>query len=187
MKVMTITGYKPHELGIFHLKDPRIQVIQYTIKNRLSAYSEEGLEWVLVSGQTGVELWAAEAALEIQSLKLAIVPPFAGQESVWKEEWQEKYQTVINRAHFYKPLSSKGYEGPHQFRVKDQWMISKSDGCLVMYDDQLEGTPKYFIQQLEKMKLPSAYINERITFFDLEDTAREMEWNQQESIHTKEN
>ncbi|TCT25533.1 putative phage-like protein YoqJ [Melghiribacillus thermohalophilus] len=174
MKVLTITGYKPHEIGIFHMKDPKIQVIKHHIRQRLQAYMEEGLEWVLISGQAGIELWAAEVVIAIPSLKLAVIPPFQHQEAVWKEAWQEKYHSIIQQADFFRPLVQKGYESPHQFRQKDQWLISKSDGCLVIYDDQLEGSPKYFIQQLEKMKPHSGYIDERITFLNLEEAAREL-------------
>ncbi|GAA3327349.1 hypothetical protein GCM10020331_066930 [Ectobacillus funiculus] len=50
----------------------------------MTAFLEEGLEWVLISGQLGVELWTAEVVFELQmeypDLKLAVFTPFLEQE-----------------------------------------------------------------------------------------------------------
>lgn len=49
MKVLAITGYKPFELGIFKQDDKALYYIKKAIKNRLIAFLDEGLEWILIS------------------------------------------------------------------------------------------------------------------------------------------
>ncbi len=43
---------------------------------------DEGLEWVLIQGQMGIELWTAEVVIELQrtydSLKFAVITLFQG-------------------------------------------------------------------------------------------------------------
>ena len=34
------------------------------LRRKLTAFVEDGLEWVIISGQLGVELWAAEVVLK---------------------------------------------------------------------------------------------------------------------------
>ncbi|MEH6953251.1 SLOG family protein, partial [Neobacillus drentensis] len=58
MKVLTISGYKPFELGIFKNDHPSVLFLKAAIKKSLIPMLDEGLEWVLISGQLGVELWA---------------------------------------------------------------------------------------------------------------------------------
>ncbi|MCY8635987.1 SLOG family protein, partial [Bacillus spizizenii] len=93
MKVLAVTGYKPFELGIFKQDDKALYYIKKAIKNRLIGLLDEGLEWILISGQLGAELWAAEAAYDLQEeypdLKVAVITPFYDQEKNWKEPNKE--------------------------------------------------------------------------------------------------
>jgi uncharacterized phage-like protein YoqJ len=41
LRRLLITGYKPHELGIFNSKHPGIDYIKKAIKKRLIAFMEE--------------------------------------------------------------------------------------------------------------------------------------------------
>jgi len=69
MKVIAVTGYKPFELGIFKNDHPGVECIKKALRRKLTAFVEDGLEWVIISGQLGVELWAAEVVFEIQVTK----------------------------------------------------------------------------------------------------------------------
>ncbi len=83
MSVVAITGYKNYELGISKNNDPAISYIKMAIKKELLPFIEEGYEWVLISGQLGIEMWAAEVVFDLQlehpDLKLAILTPFLNQ------------------------------------------------------------------------------------------------------------
>lgn len=92
MKVLAITGYKAHELQVFKNNDPAVHYIKKAIQKRLESLLEEHaeLEWIVISGQQGVELWAAEVVFEMQveysHLKLAVLTPYLNQQENGKIE-----------------------------------------------------------------------------------------------------
>ena len=94
VKIATISGYKPYELGIFKQDHPAIPYIKRAIKEQLIVLLDEGLKWVIISGQLGTELWAAEVVYELREqeeynhLQLAVITPFLEQESKWNEQNQ---------------------------------------------------------------------------------------------------
>lgn len=143
MKTVVVTGYKPMEIGIFKANDHKIEFVKETIRKRLLAYMEEGLEWVIHSGQMGVELWTAEVVLDLKeegyNIRLGILPPFENQQERWPEDLQQVYEEVTMLADFFRPLYQKGYDGPYQFRARDQFLVEHSDGCLVLYDEDTKG------------------------------------------------
>ena len=95
MKSLYITGYRPHELGIFNDKHPGVPIIKKAIENQLRPLIEDGLEWIVISGQQGVETWAAQVVLELKedypTLKYSIITPFLEQEKNWNEHKQATY------------------------------------------------------------------------------------------------
>jgi uncharacterized phage-like protein YoqJ len=172
MKVLVISGYKPFELGIFKNDHPSVFFIKSAIKKSLLPMVEEGLEWVLISGQLGVELWAAEVVFELQmefpDLKLAVITPFLDQQASWKENNKEWYESVLAQADFIDSVTKKGYEKPWQFRLKNQFFIEKSEGLLLLYDQEKEGSPKYLYEMALEYQKKHSYSIELITFYDLQ-------------------
>ncbi|WP_281975490.1 DUF1273 domain-containing protein [Halobacillus litoralis] len=177
MKTLVVTGYKPMEMGIFKPNDPKIAFIKESIRKRLSAFIEEGLEWVLVSGQMGVELWTSEVVLDLKEeyeIKLGILPPFENQQERWPEDLQMIYEEVTMTADFFKPIYKKGYDGPYQFKAKDQFLVAHSDGCLVLFDEDTKGSPEFFLRAAEKAAEKEDYPILYITPLDLEETVEEL-------------
>ncbi|WP_312473013.1 MULTISPECIES: DUF1273 domain-containing protein [Neobacillus] len=172
MKVLSISGYKPFELGIFKKDHPSALFIKAAIKKSLLTLLEEGLEWVLISGQLGVELWAAEVVFDLKkdfpNVKLAVITPFLDQEAQWNENNKEWYQSVLAAADFIDSVTKKGYEKPWQFRLKNQFFIEKSDGLLLLYDQEKEGSPKYLYELAMQYQKDRDYSIELITFYDLQ-------------------
>ncbi|TFB24000.1 DUF1273 family protein [Filobacillus milosensis] len=182
IKSLAITGYKPHELNIFSDKDDKVTIIKESLKRRLTNLLEEGLEWVVVSGQQGVETWAFDVVQELKGsfhVKIALIPPFIDQEKIWNEDKQTVYQRLIEQADFYQPLSNKTYENPKQYFIKNKWMIEKTDACLLLYEEEFGGSPKYFYELVLKYQEKFHYDMIIINSFDLDDLARDMqEWNE---------
>ncbi|MET1015082.1 MAG: SLOG family protein, partial [Paenisporosarcina sp.] len=50
VKRLIVTGYKPHELGIFDDKHPGLAIIKKALTSQLVAQIDEGLEWVIICG-----------------------------------------------------------------------------------------------------------------------------------------
>lgn len=177
IKVLAVSGYKAFELGIFQKDHPSVIYIKKAIKKELIRNLEDGLEWVLISGQIGVELWAAEVVFELQTdfpdLKLAVITPFLGQESNWNEKNKEWYESVLSQADFIDSVTNKGYEKPWQFRLKNQFMIDKSDALILVYDQEKDGSPKYFYEMALQYQCQYSYPVQLITFNDLQDIMEE--------------
>jgi uncharacterized phage-like protein YoqJ len=172
VKVLSVSGYKTFELGIFQNDHPGAVIIKKALKKELVRFIEEGLEWVLISGQLGVELWAAEAVFELQmeypDVKLAVITPFLEQEKNWNEKNKEWYGSILAQADFIDSVTKKPYEKPWQFRLKNQFFIDKSDALLLVYDLEKEGSPKYFYEMAQHSQKSRNYPIQLITFYDLQ-------------------
>lgn len=177
LKVLAVTGYKPYELNIFTNDHPAVAYIKKAIEKRLIALLEEGLEWVVISGQLGVELWAAEVVYELQEvyphLQLAVLAPFLHQEERWKEENREYYELIVSQADFFDYITKRPYENPAQFRLKNEFILAKSDGLLIVYDEEREGTPKFMLHMAKKKEHYPIF---SISFADLQAIVEEEQW-----------
>jgi len=182
VKVLAVSGYKPFELGVFNKDHPSVQYIKAAIKKILLPMIEEELEWILISGQLGVELWTAEVVFDLQTeypeLKLAVITPFLEQESNWNETNKEWYSTILMQADFVDSITKKGYEKPWQFRLKNQFFLEKSEGLLLMYDHEKEGSPKYLYELALDYQKQHDYRIELITFYDLQMIVEEEQFKQ---------
>src|SRR5690625_4530510 len=175
MEILTVTGYKPMEINIFNEEDEKIKFIKRAIEKRLIGFIEEGLKWVLISGQMGVEMWTADVVFSLKEtydVNIAVIPPFENQSERWPEALQYKYEELMMTADFFKPLYKGGYEGPHQFRARDMWLIDKSDACLVLIDEENPGSIKYFRNAVQSVEDYPMYT---ITPFDLDEVVEEMQ------------
>jgi uncharacterized phage-like protein YoqJ len=173
-----ISGYKPHELGIFSQNDLNILFIKAAIKKQLLTLVDEGLEWVIISGQLGTELWAAEVVFDLQEngyeyLQLAVITPFLNQEEKWKDEKKELYESILIQADYVDSITKKPYENPWQFRLKNQFLVEKSDCLILLYDREREGSPKYLYETAQNYQVHHDYKIHIIDFYDLQTIVEE--------------
>lgn len=177
VKRLIVTGYKPHELGIFDDKHPGVVIIKKALESQLVAQIDEGLEWVIISGQLGVETWAAEVVLELKKtynqLKYAIITPFLEQEKNWNDLKKEKYRMICTNADFQISVSKKQYEGGWQFIEKNKFIIRNTDGILLVYDEENEGSPKFIKEEALRYSQRNDYQLFNITADDLQIAAEE--------------
>ena len=66
MVSVVVVGYRNFDLGIFNDKDPRIKIIKKAIQRDLKRLLEEGVEWLIFTGNLGFEVWALEVAKKLQ-------------------------------------------------------------------------------------------------------------------------
>lgn len=183
IKRLVVTGYKQHELGIFNDKHPGIPIIKKALKSQFEALLQEGLEWVIVSGQLGVELWATEIVTELQNdypnLKYAVMTPFENPHDNWNDVNKEKFNQMWHRANYAVSLTKKPYEAPWQFTEKDKFLIQNSDGMLLVYDTENEGSPKFVKKLVDRYRVQHDYTLLMITADDLNliaEEERENKW-----------
>lgn len=179
IKSLYVSGYRPHELGIFNEKHPGIAMIKKAIENELRALIDDGLEWVVISGQQGVETWTAEVVIQLKKefpqLKYSIITPFLDIEKNWNEQKQEKFFYIQSQADFVTSVTKKPYEAPWQFIEKDKFIIQNTDALLLVYDEDHEGSPKYVKRLAEKYMEQYDYILHTITPYDLQVIAEEIQ------------
>lgn len=179
MKNLLITGYRAHELGIYNNKHEGIPYIRKAIRDRLLPLAEEGLEWVLTPGQYGVDLWACEAVLELKleypELKCAIITAFQSQEEQWSEEKQHYFRDLISKVDYFASISKEGYLGPWQFSARDDLLLRKSDGILLVYDeDNGEASPKFIKRRAMQKQHAEGYLYLQLGLEDIQSVADEM-------------
>ncbi|MFS1126247.1 SLOG family protein, partial [Enterococcus faecalis] len=139
-KVIYVSGYRSFELGVFKENDPKIQVVKNVLKKELRQLAEEGLEWVLVSGNLGVELWAVQIVAELKEeypeLSIGILYPFADFGNNWNEGNQEKKQLAEQLADYVEAVSHQPYQSPSQLKNHTRFILEHTVGCLLIYDEE---------------------------------------------------
>lgn len=177
IKVLAVTGYKPFELGIFQQNHQGIYYIKKALEKNMKVLIEDGLEWVIVSGQLGVESWAAEVTIELQeqypNLKLGVFTPFLEQEQNWNETNKENYELILSQADFVDSITKRTYDNPQQFRLKNHFFVYKSDALLIIYDDENKGSPAYMLETAQKRSEHENYPIIVINSFDLQSIVEE--------------
>ncbi|MFC4617715.1 DUF1273 domain-containing protein [Camelliibacillus cellulosilyticus] len=173
METLAVTGYKPHECGIFTEKHPGVAIIKEALKRRMIGFIEEGVQWFITSGALGVEIWASETVIELKqdypNIRLAILTPYLNQELRWKAPLQEKYHAVIAAADYVASITKRPYESPAQLRLKNDFIVRKTDALLMVYDDEQPGSPIYYLEAAKNKQKHNDYPIFYINQYDLED------------------
>lgn len=179
IKSIFVTGYRPHELGIFNNTHPGVAIIKKALEQQLRTLIDDGLEWVVISGQQGVETWTAEVVLELQAefseLKYSVITPFLEQEKNWNEQKQSTYMNIVSKANFVTSVTKRPYEAPWQFIEKDKFIIDNTDAMLLVYDEENEASPKYVLKLVEKYMEKNDYELLKINAYDLQLIAEELQ------------
>nr|WP_091895217.1 DUF1273 domain-containing protein [Marinilactibacillus piezotolerans] len=185
MKNLYVSGYRSYELSIFTENDPKLFYIKKYLKNRLIEYIETGLEWVLISAQLGTELWVGEIVLELQEIyediKLGVLLPYSGFAENWKEGNRVLFDKIIAKADYSNHTSSYPYKNPMQLKGNQQFLIDHTEGCLLFYDTESEGKPKFLLDMINEFKISHDYELDFITFDELQAFVSEYEENHFES------
>ena len=181
---LAITGYKAHELGIFSNTHEGVQYIKKAFRKRIEQLIDQGLEWIIISGQLGVELWVAEEVIELRDeypdLQLAIMTPYLDQQEKWNDNNKEYYEYILSEADFVASITNRKYEKPWQLKAKTEFLLNKTDALLVLYDAEKEGTPKYMVEDALKYSRQTGYQVITITPYDIQDIIDEERYNSYE-------
>jgi uncharacterized phage-like protein YoqJ len=180
MKNLLITGYRAHELGIFDQKHKGIHYIKKAIAAKLIPLIEEGVEWVITPGQYGVDLWACEVVIEFKKrfphLKLSILTAYANPDEKWKEDRKNYYQGILKSVDYYGSVSKEAYSGVWQFTARDDLLFRKTEGILLVYDEDAgEGSPKFMKEKALRKSEADGYRYIGISAEDIQSIANEEE------------
>lgn len=169
MVSVLVVGYKAFDLGIFGDKDQRLKIIKAAIRRDLIYLLENGMKWLVFTGNLGFEVWVLEVAKELQkeyNFQLATIFIFENQGENWNEANQAKLANFKN-VDFIK-YAYPSYENPSQFRTYNQFLLESTDGAYLFYDEENETKLKYLYQM---MKENEQYHIKKLTFDDLNEMA----------------
>ncbi|KTF21686.1 DUF1273 domain-containing protein [Streptococcus gordonii] len=169
MVSVLVVGYKAFDLGIFGDKDQRLKIIKAAIRRDLIYLLENGMKWLVFTGNLGFEVWVLEVAKELQkeyNFQLATIFIFENQGENWNEVNQEKLANFKN-VDFIK-YAYPSYENPSQFRTYNQFLLESTDGAYLFYDEENETKLKYLYRM---MKENEQYHIKKLTFDDLNEMA----------------
>ena len=169
MVSVLVVGYKAFDLGIFGDKDQRLKIIKAAIRRDLIYLLENGMKWLVFTGNLGFEVWVLEVAKELQeeyNFQLATIFIFENQGENWNEVNQEKLANFKN-VDFIK-YAYPSYENPSQFRTYNQFLLESTDGAYLFYDEENETKLKYLYRM---MKENEQYHIKKLTFDDVNEMA----------------
>lgn len=65
---------------------------------------------------------------------------------------------MLHSVDFYAPVSKNSYQGPWQFTARDDLLLRKTDGILLVYDeDNGEASPKFIKERALKKQAADGY------------------------------
>lgn len=177
VKTLYVTGYKSFEIGVFQDNDPKITVIKKVLKREISDYLNAGLEWVLVSGNLGTEIWTAEIVAELKNdypeLKLGIIYPFKEFGGNWNEKNQTNLTKIEGLADYVDSVSHQPYQSPAQLKMHTKFLLEHSGASLLVYDKEYPGKTEYFLKDAERFSEKYPYEIRLITMDDLQNSMQE--------------
>ncbi|MNY50828.1 hypothetical protein D3C86_1863690 [compost metagenome] len=79
----------------------------------------------------------------------------------------------MQRANYVNSITKTKYEGPWQFKERDKFLLRNSDGILLVYDEETEGSPKFMKLQAAQIAANHTYPIMTINAFDLQNVAED--------------
>lgn len=173
-----ITGYRSYELGIFNKDDAKVKVLETFLERKISQYADNGLEWVITGAQLGIEQYAVHATNAVKKiypeLQNSIMLPFKDFSKNWNENNTLEFNKLLNSVNYYNSVSNKEYQSPFQLKNWQQFMLTHTDGLLLIYDLDHEGKSKFDYLAAQKYIENNNYPIELVSFDDLDDFLRDL-------------
>ena len=131
--------------------------------------AQEGVTWLVFTGNLGFEYWVLEVAREMKEdygFQLATIFDFETHGSNWNEANQIKL-SEFKQVDFVKYAYPK-YEHKGQVRDYQHFLLENTDESYLFYDEENETKLRYFYQM---MKNQENYFTRRLTFESLNEMA----------------
>ena len=130
------TGHRPEKLNV------PAEIVIRKMKDAIEDAFSDGFIFYITGMAKGVDIWAAEAVLELKKeyphIKLICAVPFEGFEIGWEIEWQERYYRILREADEVYYISDSCSRGVYQKR--NEWMIDHASMVIAGYTGAAGGT-----------------------------------------------
>lgn len=174
MTRLWVSGYRAYELGVFKNDDPKVTIIKYALKAEIIRQLEQGVDWIITGPQLGIEQWTIEVVNELKSeyaVQVAMMAPYLNIEKNWNAEKQAQLAQLKTQVDYYASVSAHEYQNPSQLKGYQTFMLSHTDGALLIYDPEFEGKTKYDYYAITNYQNGEDYPWQAVSFDDLQEYA----------------
>ena len=139
---VSFTGYRPQKLPFFGEEDPMCVDLKNRIYKQIEKLYECGAADFFTGMALGVDIWCAEAVLELKKLhpevKLTAVLPCRGQDAKWGIEERQRYDRILRACDKVMCLSESYTKDCMLNRNKA--LVELCDVLVAVYDGKNGGT-----------------------------------------------
>ena len=137
------TGHRPQKLPFgFDEEDERCRDFKRRLRETLVELIGKGYTHFLSGGALGMDMWAAEAVLELKGdcpyLLLEMVSPFDAQAARWSEDLRARHDRLFEAADI---VTATGHQYTKSCMfARNRYLVDNADMLLAAYDGQADGT-----------------------------------------------
>ena len=159
-KRCAFTGYRPQKMPFgFDETDPRCIEFKARLFATIEYLIGKGYSHFLSGGALGMDLFAAEAVLELRKkypwIVLEMVSPFDGQSDRWEAEDKIRHAILFAEADIITATGHK-FDNTCLFR-RNRYLVNNADLVLAAFDGQPGGTAMV-VDYAQKMDVPVCLI-----------------------------
>lgn len=153
-KICCFTGHRPNKFSFkYNEMHPDCIKIKALLKEEIEKTIKDGYDYFISGMALGVDMWVAEAVIELQktypNIKFEVAVPCANQECTWPEISQNRYRHILMHADLLYYVSRKPYQ-PYLMLQRDKYMVDKSSRLIAVFDGSSGGTKHTFDYAIEK-------------------------------------
>jgi uncharacterized phage-like protein YoqJ len=150
---VAFTGYRPSKLGFFGEDDPMCEDLKIRLAKEIKKLAESGADRFFSGMALGVDMWCAEAVLELKNdnpqISLTAVIPCRNQDEKWSAEEKRRYRGLLEQCDKVIHIS-ENYTKECMFK-RNRALVDLSDVLVAVFDGKKGGT-KYTIDYAEKCR-----------------------------------
>ncbi len=133
--ILGITGHRPPKVGGYKEDSD----MTYSIKAALYTAIREHSPTMLITGMAlGVDMWAAEMAIELNIPFIAALP-FVHHDQMWPEVAQQRCRHILEKAYSIYTISLGAYT-PWKMQIRNEWIVLNSEKLIAVWDGSDGGT-----------------------------------------------
>lgn len=148
---VSFTGHRPSKLGFFGEDDPMCVDLKERLAKKIKQLAEEGADEFYSGMALGVDVWCAQAVLELKetqpNIKLIAIIPCPTQSTCWPAQEKAVYEDILSKCDKV-ICTSEQYTSGCMYK-RNRALVDICDLLLAVYDGTAGGT-QYTVKYAEK-------------------------------------
>ena len=154
IQAVAFTGHRPKKFPWkYDESDPECVALKEAIARKVSEFASGGIVHYLSGMAEGVDLWAAQAVLELReqnrAVKLHCILPCTNQADKWPDSSQERYRAILNRADSIWYVSREYHK--NCMLERNRFMVKHSTILFAVYNGEPRGGTAATIRYARKL------------------------------------